>query len=235
MDHVDFLRRFTYGSRLKSAVSARFSARCRNALFAGAPIGQDARIESLDRESDMFGQIILNTPPWVWALLAFLIYRGIRSASDRDIRFGRVFIIPLVMLGLSLHGIALSFGAGVAVMLTWLAFAIVAGLLAWHFSGRRAIVAHPDRGMIFQPGSWTPLMLMMGIFFTKYVVAVMLLRHPDYAQHAGFVFTICALYGMFNGIFIGNLLRVIAIYRQATAALSAISRETSNDWASQKF
>jgi hypothetical protein len=189
---------------------------------------QDVRIEILICGGHtMLGKIIIHTPLWVWALLAFLIYRGIRSAADREIKFGRVFIIPLVMLGLSLHGIASTFGTGAEAMLVWLLFAIAAGLLAWHFSGYRTIMADPARGVIVQPGSWTPLMLIMGIFFTKYVVAVTLVLHPQYRQHAVFVTAICALYGVFNGIFIGSLLRIISVYRQAAAALPTIPLETS--------
>lgn len=175
----------------------------------------------------MLEKIIINTPLWVWALLAFLVYRGIRSAADREIKFGRLFVIPLVMLGLSLHGIASTFGTGADVMLIWLVSAIAAGLLAWHFSGYRTIVADPVRGVLFQPGSWAPLMLMMGIFFTKYVVAITLVMHLQYKEHAVFVTSICALYGVFNGIFIGSLLRIISVYRQAAAALSEIPLESS--------
>ena len=166
----------------------------------------------------MLGQIIFNTPLWVWALLAFLIYRGMRAAADREIPFGRIFIIPLVMLGLSLQGIGSAFGARFSVMLAWLAAAVVAGGFAWHFTNYRKVVPDPARGILFQPGGWAPLLLMLGIFFTKYVVAVTLLMNPHYAQLTEFTVAICALYGMFNGIFIGNLLRLVSIYRRAAGA-----------------
>lgn len=183
----------------------------------------------------MLGQIIFKTPPWVWALLAFLIYRGIRAAAGREMPFRRIFIIPLVMLGLSLHGIGSTFGIGLMVLLTWLAAALVAGGLAWHFPDYRKIVAYPARGTLFQPGSWAPLLMMMGIFFTKYVVTVMLSMNPHYAQYSEFAVAICALYGLFNGIFIGNLLYLVSIYRQAGSALRALPGESSGEWASQKI
>lgn len=163
----------------------------------------------------MLGQIIANTPLWVWALLAFLIYRGMMASVDREIAFRKVFIIPLVMLALSIQGIASSFGPQTGAMQVWLACVAAAGAIAWFASGRNQIIAHPERGVVFQRGSWRPLTLMMGIFFTKYVVAVTLARHPDYRQDAGFVMAACALYGMFNGIFIGRLLRIISAYRRA--------------------
>jgi hypothetical protein len=187
------------------------------------------------KENGMLGQIIFNTPPWVWALLAFLIYRGMRAAADREIPFRRIFIIPLVMLGLSLHGIGSTFGIGFMVLLTWLATTLVASGLSWHLPDYRKMVAHPARGTLFLPGSWTPLLMMLGIFFIKYVVAVMLSMNPHYAQTTGFAIAICALYGLFNGIFIGHLLRLVSIYRQAGSALRALSGKSSGEWASQKI
>ena len=53
----------------------------------------------------MLAQIILNTPVWVWALLMFLIYRGILASADREISLKKTFIIPVVMLALSVQGI----------------------------------------------------------------------------------------------------------------------------------
>ncbi len=175
----------------------------------------------------MLGQILSNTPLWVWAILAFLIYRGIRAASDRETPFNRLFIIPLAMLGLSLQGIVSIFGASLAAALNWTVFLSAATLLAWRFFDPAKVIVRVDRGAIFQQGSWMPLALMMGIFFTKYAVAIMLALKPPYAQHAGFVATTCALYGVFNGIFIGNLLRMVSIYQSAGAAVPALSREYS--------
>jgi len=58
----------------------------------------------------MLRQIIVNTPIWVWGLLAFLIYRGFISSVDREIPLKRVLIIPLIMLALSVQDIVSTFG-----------------------------------------------------------------------------------------------------------------------------
>lgn len=94
----------------------------------------------------MLKQILLNTPLWVWAILAFLIYRGIVAAADREIPFNRIFIIPLVMLGLSLHGIASAFGSGTDIALTWASFALVTAGLARHLPKGHKSVAYPRIG-----------------------------------------------------------------------------------------
>jgi hypothetical protein len=190
---------------------------------------------TFDKENDMLGQIIANTPWWVWALLAFLIYRGMIASVDREIPLRRTFIIPLVMLALSLQGIASGFGASPGAALGWLASMLAVSLLTWHFSSDDKLAALPQRGAIFQPGSWTPLLLMMAIFITKYVVAVLLAIHPAYRHDALFAVAICALYGAFNGIFIGQLLRIMAVYRRAGTALHMRPTDSFGDSAGKRI
>lgn len=161
----------------------------------------------------MLAQIILNTPVWVWALLMFLIYRGILASVDREISLKKTFIIPVVMLGLSVQGIVSTFGINMAAVLPWLACTAAAGVAAWHLFNRDKITANPACGSVFQQGNWMPLVLMMGIFLTKYVVAVLLKLEPGHRQEILFVVAVCALYGLFSGVFIGKTLRIVALYR----------------------
>ena len=164
---------------------------------------------------NMIQQILSNTPVWVWAILAFLLYRGMLASLDRETSLKKVFIIPLVMLALSLQGIVSAFGAGSSAMLSWLAALVVGAGLTWQFFNQDSVSADPQREVVLQRGSWIPLILMMGIFFTKYAVGVTLALHSAYRQEPLFVTVVCALYGLFNGIFIGKLLGIVVVYRRA--------------------
>jgi hypothetical protein len=163
----------------------------------------------------MFAQIILNTPPWVWVLLAFLIYRGAVASTDRALPLAQTVIIPVVMLGLSIQGILGAFGASGATMSSWLACLFAGAWLAWRLFNRAAVSADRSKGLVFQQGSWMPMALMLGIFLMKYAVGVLLALQPRHAHELAFVVSVCALYGLFNGVFIGKLLRVVSIYRRA--------------------
>jgi putative Mn2+ efflux pump MntP len=163
----------------------------------------------------MLQQIILNTPVWVWALLAFLIYRGILASVDREVTLKRLLIIPAIMLALSVQGIVSTFGITPATALAWVPFIGVGAVLAWALFRRDSVTALPPKAAVFLRGSWTPLMLMMGIFLTKYAVGVTLAMQPNHAHELLFAAGVCALYGLFNGVFIGQVLRVFSIYRHA--------------------
>ncbi len=165
----------------------------------------------------MLQQIILNTPAWVWALLAFLVYRGLIASTNREITLRKTLIMPLVMFVLSAQGTVSAFGLSALTASAWLlCFAAAAGL-AWRRFDLGSIVARPQRGAIFQYGSWQPMMLMMGIFLTKYAVGVLLALQPQRARETLFVLGVCALYGCFSGIFVGKMARILLIYRGAAA------------------
>ena len=165
----------------------------------------------------MLQQILTHTPLWVWAVLVFLLYRGLLASVDREIALKRVFVIPVVMFALALQGIVSGFGAVPAAASAWFACMLAGVALAWRAFDRDSVRIDPLRRVISQRGSWTPLLLMMGIFCTKYLVGVTLAMTPQLRQEAAFVMTVCALYGVFNGIFIGRLMRIFAIYRLGVA------------------
>lgn len=169
----------------------------------------------------MLQQIITNTPVWVWILLAVLIYRGLVASVDRVTSIRSAFLIPVVMLGLSVQGVASAFGAADYAMPVWFAALLAGTALTWSIVDPGRLSADPANGTVRQPGSWTPLALMMGIFLTKYTVAVMLTVHPELKQQAVFVAGVCTLYGLFSGIFLGRLLRIVAVYRGSMQRIAA--------------
>lgn len=163
----------------------------------------------------MLQQIFSHTPLYVWAILAFLVYRGVLASRAREVSLRKLCIIPLVMLALSLSGVHGSFGFDGVAPFAWTAGALAGAALAWIRTDTRTIVAIPVRASVQRPGSWLPLILMLSIFCMKYAVAVTLAIAPSYAHAPGFILPVCAAYGGFSGIFLGGLLRTVAIYRQA--------------------
>ena len=160
-------------------------------------------------------QLFSHTPLYVWAILAFLVYRGVLASRAREVSLRKLCIIPLVMLALSLSGVHGSFGFDVVAPFAWAVGALAGGFLAWSMTNPRKLTPVTERGSMQLAGSWLPLILMMSIFCMKYAVAVSLAIHPAYAHALGFVLFVCAAYGCFSGIFLGGLLRTLAVYRQA--------------------
>jgi hypothetical protein len=71
------------------------------------------------------------------------------------------------------------------------------------------------------PGSWLPLLLMVGIFFVRYTVAVRLALHPSLVMDTSFVLPVATLYGAVGGIFLGRAARLWRLALPPQHALAA--------------
>lgn len=158
----------------------------------------------------MLIQILSHTPLYVWAILAFLVWRGVAELRGREIALRRMFMLPLVMLVLSLHDIALKFGVGATVLAAWMTAFAAAALLSWRF-GRVRVASGSAPGRVRVAGSVVPLLLMLSIFTLKYVTSVLLAVRPDLADQGMVVMAVCAMFGVFNGYFLGRLLRDVGL------------------------
>jgi hypothetical protein len=171
----------------------------------------------------MLLQILSHTPLYVWAILAFLVARGVAASRTRDVKFAHGFIVPLVMLALALQGVLGSFGGGTAA-LAWLAALALTAALTWRLVDPLRIEARRVDGIIRERGSWQPLVLMLAIFCAKYAVNVALAVAPQLRGSASFTVAACVLFGAFNGIFIGKLLRNASLYLRQDVHIQQGSR-----------
>ena len=168
----------------------------------------------------MLIQILTHTPLYVWAILALLVYRGVIAMRDREMAVRKLFIIPVIMLALSLHDIVAKFGTAFLPLSAWAGGAAVMLLLVLKFSGA-GISASEVPGSVRVRGSWVPLAMMMAIFFTKYATAVTLAIRPDIRHDALFSTVVCFLFGVLSGYFLGRLannLRSVRLMRTPTTA-----------------
>lgn len=151
-------------------------------------------------------QILNHTPLFVWAILAFLIFRGVLSMRAREVDVRKLFIIPVVMVALALQDIVTRYGMTGAALAAW---AGAAALTAWAIVAftRTRIEAGATPGSLRLRGSWVPLAAMLAVFVTKYTVIVSMIVHPQLRNDAPFVVAACAASGLCSGFFVGCLLR----------------------------
>ena len=153
-------------------------------------------------------QILAHTPHWVFALFALLVWLGCKQLVSRRVSLRRITVLPLAMTGLSLYGVVSAFRDSPMALAFWVAAAVVAAFLLMQRRLHEATRYEAGTRSFDVPGSAVPLVLMMGIFFTKYVVGVQLAMHPELAHQPGFVWPVSLLYGAFSGIFAARALRL---------------------------
>lgn len=164
----------------------------------------------------MLIQILTHTPLYVWAILAFLVYRGMAAMRDRDVEVRRLALIPAVMLVLSLQDISTKFGLDGWALAAW---ALAAGgvALAAGLAGSQRIAAGGVPGHVRVRGSALPLVMMLAVFCTKYAASVTLAVAPQLRHDLLCACAVCALFGAFNGWFIGRLVADLASVRTLPA------------------
>jgi len=156
----------------------------------------------------MLTQILAHTPRWVFVLFAALVWLGAKQLLAGSVSLTRVTVMPIAMTGLSIYGVLSAFGDSPMALMAW---AAAAALMLWTVLQRplAAGTRYDTATRKFQvAGSAVPLVLMMGIFFTKYVVGVLLVMHPELKHQLGFALGISALFGGFSGIFSARALRM---------------------------
>jgi len=160
----------------------------------------------------MLLQITSHTPLYVWAILGFLVYRGVAASRDRCVSVRQVFILPAAMLVLGLHGTISRFGLATAAGVSWLLGLGIGVAMMWKYS-RHGMVLDRAAGMVQLRGSWLPMALMMTIFLGKFGVAVALASAPALPGSLAFALPVCAAFGALSGAFMARPLRVAAALR----------------------
>jgi hypothetical protein len=163
--------------------------------------------------------ILSHTPPWVWALLALLVWLGSLGLKRRRMPLRRIAVVPAVFILWGLSGLAARpFDAGTIATL-WLA-GLAGGLLLGMATGPRPLGIDPGSRTVDLPGSVWPLARNLIIFFAHYALTVMAAILT--AQAAGLMQADIAVSGASAGYFIGWSLVLWRRYRAARAASNSL-------------
>jgi hypothetical protein len=163
-------------------------------------------------------EIIAHTPRWVFALFIVLVALGMQQAKARSVSLQRLTLLPLAMLGLSFYSVWDTFNGSELGVACWLGAALATALASQRINFSRGVRHDSETRSFVIPGSWLPLAMMMGIFFTKYGVGIMLAQHGELRDADAFVATISLVYGFWSGMFFGRAAQIVASHGRRTFA-----------------
>jgi hypothetical protein len=169
--------------------------------------------------------ILQNSPWWVYALLALLIWLGLQSLRPRTVPVWRLAIVPLVFIGWGVASIFVKSQTPVLLIADWLAAAMIGGIIAW--VGTRRIVFRIDHAQrsVTLPDSVRPLIRNILIFMVKYAIGVAWALLPRRREELTLVNI--GISGAMAGYFLGWLSRFVVVYRHAPEAELAIEEASS--------
>lgn len=157
-------------------------------------------------------ELLQKTPIWVYLLFIALLIFGLKQRRDRYASLGSLLLLPIAMLAYSLYDMSINIKGGSYPLLFWLMGIALASSLTLFFLRPAGLKHNPATGKLFVPGSWTPLIIIMGIFFVKYVQGAITALSPDLTVSHPFIWT----FSFFNGVFFGFFAGRIYIYLHIT-------------------
>jgi hypothetical protein len=162
--------------------------------------------------------MLAGTPLWVWALLAVLLYLGVRALRPSTAPLWRIAILPTVFFLWGLYGLYAMHAFTAQRILPW-ATALAAGtVIGIGIAGLHPIRADRTRNLVHLPGSALTLVLGLAIFATKYTFGVLHATAPARFAEPQFWLTELAVSGVLTGMFIGRFAGLWQQYRAASPA-----------------
>jgi len=155
-------------------------------------------------------QILIHTPLWVYGLFIVLVAFGLQQTRSRNVNAVLAYFLPLGMIALSLAGINSSFGIKPAPIAMWAIGLLIVTVIGFkRFRDDRVTFTRSSRSF-FIPGSWTPFFVIMAIFFTKYVFAVIQAFDAEIVTTKTFVAALSLAYGCFSGYFSSRAINLVS-------------------------
>lgn len=158
-------------------------------------------------------QVLTHTPFWVWILLAYLVWQGIKAMQPRTTPIWRVLIVPVVFIVWGVSRIGFGQQDSSWPLAAWIAAALA--LLPLGVLTPRPFDVDHKTGEIVRPGSAFALIRNVIVFLLQYAVGV--ISAIDAGDRALATIIGRAISGATAGYFIGSTIALLLAYRRKRA------------------
>ncbi|HZR87231.1 MAG TPA: DUF6622 family protein [Bradyrhizobium sp.] len=155
--------------------------------------------------------ILAHTPPWVFPLIAAVIWLGSIGLYDRAVPLLLLFVLPVVLLAMSIATAIGTSAPPLAAASGWVAAAAVGGLLGWS-SAEKPREIDPMAARIIIPGSPIPLIVCIAIVTWRYLFGYLYGRYPALLANERYALAFIAGTALLAGVMFGRLCRYGAWY-----------------------
>jgi hypothetical protein len=167
-------------------------------------------IKSLEFIIDM----IIGTPLWVWGILAYLLFIGIRATRSRRTYPYKLLIIPAIFIALNYKTLTSSTD-----IIMFLAFLCIGAYIGFRLATKISIKIYKKLKYLEIPGSYATIITLLLFFSIKYIFGYMQVMQPIVAMRYEYIEA--ATSAVVSGFFIGK--SFCYLYRFYTYTVDAIS------------
>ena len=158
-------------------------------------------------------QILTHTPPWVFALFAYLVWQGVQAMQPRTTPIWRALIVPVVFIVWGISRIGFGHQDSAWPLVAWIAAALA--LLPLGVLTPRPFEVDHTTGQIIRPGSASALIRNLIVFVLQYAVGV--ITAIDASDRALALIVGRAISGATAGYFMGSTIALLIAYRRKRA------------------
>lgn len=155
---------------------------------------------------------LINTPVYVYLILSYLLFIGIKSTKKRIVSFFRAIILVIFFIYLSINNI-LKFSINSLDFIPLGLSLLVFSSISWKLTSLQKIKVDKEKQLFSLPGTWTNLIVLLLIFTTKYYIGYQKHLNVFYFENAHLKhFTILSS-GFSLGFSLGRILNYIYRFR----------------------
>ncbi|SAK47552.1 hypothetical protein AWB76_01041 [Caballeronia temeraria] len=148
--------------------------------------------------------IIQGTPTWVWVLLAFLLYRGIKAMQASTTPLSKLAIVPVIFAGMGIAHLVASPLTGWMAVAVWI-ITFGAGMIGGVFAASQSrFIVDPMARTVMLPGSKLPLLLIAATFIAKFWLGFEMATVSHLPALMTYTVIDAAVSGIVAGIFAGR-------------------------------
>ncbi|HSW73001.1 MAG TPA: DUF6622 family protein [Chlamydiales bacterium] len=157
-------------------------------------------------------KIITSAPFYVWPLLAYLVFIGIKSRKTQVLPLKVLFIMPIVFTVWSFYSFTARYNS-MGIGLLWALCIGVGSAIGSGIVQRMALRFDKENKLVEMPGSLLTLILSLSIFITKFGLGMAYSMNPEWiGKLLFFEFSTTII----TGVFIGRLVGVLKKYKSSS-------------------
>lgn len=149
-------------------------------------------------------EILLYTPPWVFALLVGLVAFGLMQVRTRPVPVWLALLLPAGLMALSISGVVQYVGLWLPALAAWAVGLGAASLLCVKVMNPLTARYDAERGKLILAGSWLPLLVIFAIFSVRYAMGVARGMDLHVVQDRNVQLAVSLLLGTFSGFFLAR-------------------------------
>ena len=154
--------------------------------------------------TDSIWEAIANTPWWVFVLFIFLVRIGLLARKPHIISMKQLLILPIMFFALSLVAI-FNLKFQTINLLLWAGAILFGIVLGWLHFRLLKISAIKEKAMLYVPGSWNVLIIILTLFALKYYYNYEIALNSQMLNNPKIIMVLMLSYGLFTGLFIGRI------------------------------